>query len=81
MSNTLEGINSRITKAEEWINDLEDMMVEITATEQNIEKRMGKKKKKDIPRELWDNIKHTNIDIIGSPEGKERKDLRKYLKK
>ena len=35
----------------------------------------------DIPRELWDNIKHTNIDIIGSPEGKERKDLRKYLKK
>ena len=24
MRNTLEGINSRITKAEEWINDLED---------------------------------------------------------
>ena len=41
----------------------------------------GKKKKKDIPRELWDNIKHTNIDIIGIPEGKERKDLRKYLER
>ena len=36
MNNTLEGINSRITEAEEWISDLEDRMVEITATEQNI---------------------------------------------
>ena len=33
MNNTLEGINSRITEAEERINDLEDRMVEITATE------------------------------------------------
>ena len=24
MNNTLEGLNSRITEAEEWINDLED---------------------------------------------------------
>ena len=40
MNNTLEGINSRITEAEEQINDMEDRMVEITATEQNIEKRM-----------------------------------------
>ena len=43
MNNALEGIHSRITEAEEWINDLEDRMVEITATEQNIEKRMKKK--------------------------------------
>ena len=40
MNNALEGINSRITEAEEWINDLKDRMVEITAAEQNIEKRM-----------------------------------------
>ena len=39
MNNTLEGINSRITKAKERINDLEDRMVEITATEQNIGKK------------------------------------------
>ena len=32
MNNTLEGINIRITEAER-INDLEDRMVEITATE------------------------------------------------
>ena len=42
VNNTLEGINSRITKAEEWINDLEDKMVDITAAKQNIEKRMKK---------------------------------------
>ena len=40
MNNTLEGINSRITEAEEWINDLEDRMAEITDTEENIENRM-----------------------------------------
>ena len=39
MNNTLEGIRSRITEAEQ-INNLEDRMVEITAAEQNIEKRM-----------------------------------------
>ena len=38
MNNTLERINSRVTDAEEQINDLEDRMVEITATEQNTEK-------------------------------------------
>ena len=38
MNNTLKEIDSRITKAEEWVNDLEVRMVEITATEQNIEK-------------------------------------------
>ena len=40
MKNTLEGINSRITEAEEWISDLDDRMVELTAVEQNKEKRM-----------------------------------------
>ena len=45
-------------------------MVEITAAEQSIEKRM--KKKKDSLQDLWDNIKHTNMFIIGVPEGEER---------
>ena len=36
MNNTLEGIISSITEAEEQINDLEDWMVEITATKQNM---------------------------------------------
>ena len=70
MKNALQGINSRITEAEERISDLEDRMVEITATEQNKEKRM--KRNEDSLRDLWDNIKCTNIHIIGVPEGEER---------
>ena len=69
MKNTLEGINSRITEAEEWISDLEDRRVEFTATEQNKEKRM--KRNEDSLRDLWDNIKCNNIHIIGVPEGEE----------
>ena len=30
-------------------------------------------------RELWDNVKHTNIHIIGVPEGEERKTDRKNI--
>ena len=70
MKNTLEGINSRITEAEEWISDLEDRMVEFTVTEQNKEKTM--KRNEDSLRDLWDNIKRNNIRIIGVPEGEER---------
>ena len=77
MNNTLEGINSRITEAKERISDLEGKMVEITAAKQNIEKRMKRNEGSLI--DLWDNIKHTNIHIIGVPEEDERKDLRKYL--
>ena len=44
-------------------------MVEVTAAEQNIEKRM--KRYEDSLRDLWDNIKRTNIHIIGVPEGEE----------
>ena len=40
MNNIPEGIHSRITEAAARMNDLEDRMVEITATEQAIEKRM-----------------------------------------
>ena len=36
MNNTLEGVNCRIIKTEEQMNDLEDRQVEITAAEQNI---------------------------------------------
>ena len=70
MNNALERINSRITEAEEQINDMEDRMVEITATEQNTEKRM--KRNEDSLRDLWDNSKCTNIHIIGVPEEEER---------
>ena len=69
--NSLEGINSRITESEEQISDLEDKIVEITTTEQNKEKRM--KRIEDSLRDLWENIKCTNIQIIGVREEGEKK--------
>ena len=70
IKNPLEGINSRITEAEEQISDLEDKIVETTIAEQNKEKRM--KRTEDSLRDLWDNIKRTNIRIIGVPEEEEK---------
>ena len=70
IKNILEGINSRITEAEERISDLEDGMVEFTVTEQNKEKKM--KRNEDSLRDLWDNIKHTNICIIAVREEQDR---------
>ena len=71
IKNSLEGINSRITETEERISDLEDRMVEITAAEQNKEKR--KKRTEDSLRDLWDNIKHNNTHNIGVPVEEEKK--------
>ena len=72
MKNTLEGINNRITEAEERISELENRMVVITAKEQKKEKR--KKRIEDNLRDLWDNTKCTNILIIGVPEEEEKKE-------
>ena len=69
IKNTVEGINSRITAAEERVSNLEDKIVEITTAEQNKEKRM--KRTEDSLRDLWDNIKCTNIPIIGVPKEEE----------
>ena len=77
MKNTLEGTNSRITEAEERISDLEDRMVEFTAAEQNKEKRM--KRNEDSLRDLWGNIKCTNIHIIVVPEEEREKILEEII--
>ena len=46
-------------------------MMEITSEEQNKVKRM--KRTEDSLRDLWDNIKCTNIQIIGVLEEEEKK--------
>ena len=46
-------------------------MVEITAREQNKEKRM--KRIEDSLRDLWDNIKRTSIRITGVAEEEKKK--------
>ena len=45
-------------------------MVEITSEEQNKVKRM--KRAEDSLRDIWENIKCTNIQIIGVPEEEEK---------
>ena len=77
--NTPEGISSRTSEVEEHISELKDKAVEITSEKQNKVKRM--KRTKDSLRDLWDNTKCTNIQIIGVPEEEEkRKSMRKFLK-
>ena len=41
IKNTLEGINSRISEAGEWISDLEGKMMKITSEEQKKSKKNG----------------------------------------
>ena len=53
-------------------------MVEKTSEEQNKVKRM--KRAEDSFRDLWDNIKHNNIWIIGIPE-EEKKGMKKIFKR
>ena len=47
-------------------------------------KQRGKKKKRikrneDNLRDLWDNIKHTNIQVIGVPEEEKKKSTEKFF--
>ena len=71
IKNILEGINSRIAEAEERISELENKMVEITSEKQKKVKRV--KRTDNSLRDLWDNIKRTNIQIIRIPEESEKK--------
>ena len=68
--NTLEGTNCRVIEGEQ-ISELENKIVETTSEEQNKVKSM--KITEDSLRDIWDNIKHTNIQITGVPEEEEKK--------
>ena len=71
VKNTLEGTNCRITEAEDRISEVKDRMVEINEAERKKEKRI--KRNEGNLRDLWDNIKHPNIRIIGVPEDEDKK--------
>ena len=66
----MEEFNSRLDEAGERISELKDRVVELIQSEQENEKRM--KKSEASLRDLWDNIRWSNIHIIGVPEGEER---------
>ena len=73
MQNTITEINSweapnrRIQEAEEQTSKVKDRLVEIT----DVEQRKRLKTNEERLRDLWDNVKHTNIHVIGVPEGEE----------
>ena len=74
---TLEGNNSRITEAAD-ISEVEDRMVEINEAERKKEKRI--KRNEDNLRDLWNNVKCPNIQVIGVPgEEDKKKDHEKIL--
>ena len=80
IKNSLEGINSRITEAEEQISDLEDKIGETTTAEQNKEKRM--KRIEDSLRDLWATLNAPTFELgVPEEEEKKKKGLRKYLKR
>ena len=76
-SKTLEGTESRITKAKYRISEVEDRMVEINEAERKKEKRI--KRKEENLRDLWDNVKCHNIQITGVPEEDKKNDHEKIL--
>ena len=52
-------------------------MMEITSEEQNKVRRM--KRTEDSLRDLWDHVKHTNIQIIRVPEEEKKKEYEKIF--
>ena len=53
------------------ISDIEDRIVEINESERKKEKRI--KRNEENLRDLQDNMKHPNIQIIGVPEEEDKK--------
>ena len=72
IKNILEATNSRIiVDSEDRISEIEDRMVEINESERKKEKRI---KRNEINlRDLQDNMKCSNIRIIGVPEEEDKK--------
>ena len=64
-------------ESEDRISEAEDRMVEINESGRKKEKRI--KRNEDNLRDLWDNVKHPNIQIIGVPEEDKKKDREKIL--
>lgn len=82
LKNTVEGFNSRLDEVEEQTSKLQDKAMELTQTEQQIEKKKKKSNSEETLIELWDNIKQNNFCIIGVLEREEGdKGQKNYLNK
>ena len=68
-----QGTNSERKETRTQINNLEQMEEINVQPEQNEETRIPKNEER--LRNLWDNIKHSNIQIIGVPEEEEEQEI------
>ena len=67
----LLGHKAVLTEPEDRISEVEDRMVEINESERKKEKWI--KRNEENFRDLQDNVKHPNIQIIGVPEEEDKK--------
>ena len=75
----LEGTNCRITESKDRISEVEDRMVGKSEAERRREKRI--KRNEDNLRNLQDDMKRSNIRIIGVPEEEDKKKGREKILK
>ena len=71
MKNKLDLFNNTLGEAGENISQLKGKAVEFNQAEQQTEKKIKNKKKKGRLRNLWNDIRWTNI-IMEFPGGEER---------
>ena len=69
---TLEGINSKISEAEEWISEVEDKMVEIISEEQNKVQKKNEKTWGQSQRPLGPYQKHQHPNYRGPRRRREK---------
>ena len=74
----LLGHKAVLTEPEDRISEVEDRMVEINESERKKEKWI--KRNEENFRDLQDNVKHPNIQIIGVPEEEDKKQTNKQKK-
>ena len=80
IKNTLEGTKRSLegTEAEDRISEVKDRMVEINKAEKKKRKKRIKRNE-DKLRDLWDNVKCTNILITGIPEEEDKQKGREKI--
>ena len=72
MRNACDGLLSRPDTTKERISEPEDRAIEVTQTETQSKKEVKAKEKKQSTQKLWDNVKYSHIQVIGTPEERER---------
>ena len=75
----VEGTNSEGKETGTQINDLDHKEQTNIQPEQNEETRIQKNEER--LRNLWDNFKHSNIQITGVPEGEQEQEVENLFEK